>query len=74
MEAQKFIQELIHGKQELASQLAHVEAQIRELKARRKALRLQIANSDGAIAGAEEFKKRQAKADEAAEEAEVDDS
>ena len=65
MEAQKFIQELIHGKQELVSQLAHIEAQLKELKAHRKALQFQIANQDGALAAVKRL---------AAEEAEQDES
>lgn len=71
MESKRFIQELLQGKQELVNKLAHAEAQIKELKVHRKSLTLQIANSDGAIAGAKEL---QAREDKATEETDEDES
>lgn len=64
MDSQKFIKELTFGKQELVSQLAHTEAQIKELKAHRKSLRIQIANSDGAIAAVKRLEAEEAEADD----------
>lgn len=71
MEAQKLIQELIFGKQQLVSQLAHTQAQIKDLKAHRKSLRIQVANSDGAIAA---IKRLEADKVEEVEEADQDES
>jgi uncharacterized protein YdbL (DUF1318 family) len=64
MDSQKFVQELVQGKQALVSQLANTEAQIKELKAHRKALRLQIANQDGALAAVQRLEAEEAKADD----------
>ena len=64
MDSQKFIKELIFGKQELVSQLAHTEARIKELKANRKSLRIQVANSDGAIAAIKRLETEEAEADD----------
>ena len=64
MDSQKFVQELLMGKQELVSQLAHTEAQIKELKAHRKALRIQIANQDGALGAIKRLEAEEADQDE----------
>jgi len=57
MQTEDFVEKLQLGIQDLGNQLAIVEAQIKEFKAKRKTLRTQIASNHGALAAVHELNK-----------------
>ncbi len=57
MQTEDFVEKLQLGIQDLSSQLAIVEAQIKEFKKKKKTLRIQIASNNGALAAVKELGK-----------------